>query len=132
MILDKTLIFCENKSLATGVSDVVNITKGGDAILHELTLVGVTPVAAAGGTKIVVALETSDTEAFTAYDTIFTSPDIVTAQMKAGSKVVATRMPRGAKCYLRMRITATGTFTGGTISLFMVTGDQHGYKEIGG
>lgn len=131
MILDTNLIFCEDKTIATGVTNTVDISAGGDALGNELTVVGTIPAAAAGGTKLVVAMETSDDSGFSSTKTLYTSPDILTAQMTGGAKVLAFRMPRCAKRYLRCRLTATGTFTAGTISLFMVTGDQHSFKEIG-
>lgn len=131
MILDEKLIFCEDKAIATGNSDVIDISAGGDALGNELTVVGITPTSAAGGTKLVIAIETSDDAAFGTTKTLYTSPDILTASMTGGAKILALRMPRGAKRYLRAKLTATGTFTAGTLSLFMVTGDQHSWKQIG-
>lgn len=131
MILDTNLIFCEDKTIATGNTDTIDIAAGGEALGNELTVVAITPTAAAGGTKLVIAMETSDDAAFGTATTLYTSPDILTAKMTSGAKVLALRMPRGAKRYLRCKLTATGTFTTGTLSLFMVTGDQHSFKQTG-
>lgn len=131
MILDTNLIFCEDKPIATGTTSVVDIQAGGDALGNELTVVGTISTAAAGGTKLGVSMETSDDAAFGTVSTLYVSPDILTASMTSGKRVLAFRMPRGAKRYLRCRLTATGTFTSGAISLFMVTGDQRSFKDIG-
>lgn len=131
MILDSNLIFCEDKTIASSNTNTVDISAGGDALGNELTVVGTISATAAGGTKLVVSMETADDEAFTVPKTLYTSPDIPVADMGRGKKVLAFRMPRGAKRFLRCKLTATGTFTAGKISLFMVTGDQHSYPEIG-
>lgn len=131
MILDSNLIFCEGLALSTaGASDVLDLTEGGDALGNELLIVCQCSEKAAGGTSFDVAIQTDDDSAFSAAKTLFSSGDILTADAAAGAKLFAVRVPRGTERYMRANVTASGSFTGGKLDIFLVVGDTHSWEDI--
>lgn len=118
-IRDKKCIFGEYAlSGGTGYSDVLDLGNAGDAY-DALWLVILGTIAGAGGTKIVASLETSDTEAFTTATTLFQTPEILLAALTAATEQARVRLPLGCKQYLRMKYTATGTFTAGKVETYL-------------
>jgi|GEM_PF-695928 len=132
MILEKDLIFCEGKELSGGdaATDVIDLVKGGDAIGDEMYLVGVCSAAGAGGTSAVFSLETSDASDFSTKKALYKSDEVPLAELTAGKKLFAVRVPRGCKRYLRGYIDVTGTFTAGKVDMFLVEGDHHSYEDL--
>ena len=126
MILDKNLVFCEGLELSggSGASDVVDLLNGGEALGRPLDVVAHATEDADGGTKITLAVQTSDDASFSSPQTLYVSPDIAAADIKAGKKLHAFKFPRGAKRYVRVYVTCTGTFTAGAVSVFCVAGDD--------
>lgn len=118
-IRDKKCIFPEYAlSGGTGYSDVVDAGDAGDAYEALLLVVRGTD-AGAGGTKVIVSLETSDTEAFTSAKTLYQSAEIALAALTADTEQARLRLPLGCKRYLRMKYTATGTFTAGKVEAYL-------------
>lgn len=129
MILDNELIFAYNQSLATGNSEkTIDLSSFGDALAEELYFVAVLGTAASGGTNVKLDLETSAAEGFSSAETLYTVT-VPTAKLKAGTTLAAVKMPRGAKRYLRVKVT-TDT-SAGTYSAFLNGGDQHGWETFG-
>ena len=132
MIIDKTLVFCSGQALSGGdaASDIIDLTKGGDALSDELVIMAKVTDAGAGGTSIVIKVQTDSSNAFSSPIDLFVSPTYLTAVLTANKKLFAVRMPRGAKRYLRAYIDVTGTFTAGKIDMFMVQGDSYSWQDI--
>lgn len=132
MILDASLIYKEGFALSGGAAatDVLDHVKGGDPLTDEPMVVATVPVAAAGGTSVKLALQTADDSAFASPTTLYTTEAIPLAKLTLGAKAAAFRLPRGLKRYSRIYVTPTGTFTAGALNIFMVSGDQHSYREI--
>lgn len=132
MILDATLRFAREQALSggTAATDVIDLVKGGNALACEPVVTIHMAEAAAGGTKAVFELQTSDSEAFTSPDTLWRSGEVLTAKMGKGAEVAAFRIPRGAKRYVRGYVTVTGTFTAGRFDMFVVSSEPRSYHDL--
>ena len=102
----------------TGASDVIETGFKGDAYVG-LWLVVRGIEAAAGGTSVVVKLQTASDESFTSPVDLFTSGSIALAALTSDTEHVKVRMPLGCDKYLRLKYEVTGTFTDGTIEGYL-------------
>lgn len=102
----------------TGASDVIETGFKGDAYVG-LWLVVRGIEAAAGGTSVVVKLQTASDESFTSPVDLFTSGSIALAALTSDTEHVKVRMPLGCNKYLRLKYEVTGTFTDGTIEGYL-------------
>lgn len=102
----------------TGASDVIETGFKGDAYVG-LWLVVRGIEAGAGGTSVVVKLQTASDEAFSSPADLFTSGAIALADLTEDTEHVKVRMPLGCDKYLRLKYEVTGTFTGGTMEGYL-------------
>lgn len=102
----------------TGASDVIETGFKGDAYVG-LWLVVRGIEAGAGGTSVVVKLQTASDEAFASPADLFTSGAIALADLTEDTEHVKVRMPLGCDKYLRLKYEVTGTFTGGTMEGYL-------------
>lgn len=102
----------------TGASDVIETGFKGDAYVG-LWLVVRGIEAGAGGTSVVVKLQTASDEAFSSPVDLFTSGAIELAALTEDTEHVKVRMPLGCDKYLRLKYEVTGTFTGGTMEGYL-------------
>lgn len=121
MFLDKMNEFTEGYALSSGAgsSDVIDLGAAGDAYKSLFLVAKTTGADAAGGTKVVIKLQTSDTEAFTAPTDLCISGDILLAALVKNKVLMKQRLPFGCKRYLRLNFTPTGTFTAGAVAGFL-------------
>ena len=105
MYIDKYKLFSEGQTLATGVStNTINRQVTGEAYV-PLFLAVTIDAALTAAQGLEVAIEHSDTPTGT-----YTKLVSFTAKKQSGL-VVAQRFPRGAKQYVRLQYTVTGTPT---------------------
>ncbi len=102
----------------TGASDVIETGFKGDAYVG-LWLVVRGIEAGAGGTSVVVKLQTASDEAFSSPVDLFTSGAIELAALTEDTEHVKVRMPLGCDKYLRLKYEVTGSFTGGTMEGYL-------------
>lgn len=102
----------------SGASDIIKTDVKGDAYIG-LWLVIRSINAGAGGTKVVIKLQTAGDAAFTTPKDLFITPEIALAALTADTEHVKVRLPLGCDKYLRLYFTATGTFTAGTIEGYL-------------
>ena len=102
----------------TGAGDVIETGFKGDAYVG-LWLVVRGIEAGAGGTSVVVKLQTASDEAFSSPADLFTSGPIALADLTEDTEHVKVRMPLGCDKYLRLKYEVTGTFTGGTMEGYL-------------
>lgn len=102
----------------TGVSDVIETGFKGDAYVG-LWLVVRGIEAGAGGTSVVVKLQTASDEAFSSPVDLFTSGAIELAALTEDTEHVKVRIPLGCDKYLRLKYEVTGSFTGGTMEGYL-------------
>lgn len=132
MINDLQLVYLWDAPLATTTnSDIVDILGGGgrgfcDPLRFTITQTG----AAAGGTAVTVALQTSDTVDFSS-PTVLTTTAALTTSTTSASVLASFATPSGMKRYSRVVITPTGTFTAGTISVFITYAEEFSFQELG-
>ena len=110
MILDRENIFFEKEAAeltAEMTSDIIR-TGGGNA--HNQMYLYVGPALESG--DIDLALETSDDEAFTSSATIIKG--------SFGTEAIKTRLPIGLKEYMRLKVTAASSPTGGKVTAALV------------
>lgn len=105
-------------SSGSGASDVIKTDVKGDAY-NALWLVIRSIAAAAGGTSVVVKLQTASDEAFTSPKDLFVSPAILTASLTENTELAKVRLPLGCDKHLRLKYEATGTFTAGTVEGYL-------------
>lgn len=77
----------------------------------------------AGTGKVTVAIQTSDTAAFSTVTTLATSPALTAADFNAGPWAV--KLPYGGKRYLRLKYTVDGTVTGLAVTAGLVLATSH-------
>lgn len=113
MKLDKYLEFCTDQALATAVSDnVLDLLSSGDDLSRTLNVFAkVEGGTMAGGTSMTAKLQTSADNS--TFEDLVTYPAATLAVINATGYIVPpTPLPSGLKRYLRLDLTASGTFTG--------------------
>ncbi len=126
MIYDRQNMFFKDQALsaATLTSDIIDVGPGeASDPLHMV--VDVTPDAGAG--KVTATLQTSDDSTFSTYSVLgeYESKTYTTSFTIAADKlahVIATKLPRGGKNYLRL--VAVSTFTDGKLTAGLVFDDD--------
>ncbi len=126
MIYDRQNRFFKDQALsaATLTSDIIDVGPGeASDPLHMV--VDVTPDAGAG--KVTATLQTSDDSTFSTYSVLgeyesktYTTSFTIAADTLA--HIIATKLPRGGKNYLRL--VAVSTFTDGKLTAGLVFDDD--------
>lgn len=115
MIFDQENIFLDNVEgntiTTSGVASTVLANVGGGDAEDPLFLVIAAPVALTGG-PFTAELQTSDSEDFGTKDTLAT----YSIQADVQGILVKSKMPYGAKKFLRLFLKGTGAGTGGKIT----------------
>lgn len=129
MIIDSLIHFGEVQLSTCGnLPKVINVAAAGDAIGDELYfhLRSCGGAAPAGGTGVTVKLQTSDAKNFSS------AVDLITATVKLehGKLTFAGRVPTGCRKYLRVNVTAQGSFSAGSVCAFLAEGPQHSYEDL--
>lgn len=135
MIIDSNLVLVDSAALSgTVTSNVVGLTslkKPGkfDAIPIYFGCTG----DVAGGTSIAVKLQQSDTSSGEFADVPGSSMTLLLADLQAiaaGGHAPYKYLPRGVtKPWIKMVVTATGTFTGGKFFAAIMREDDEPYEE---
>jgi hypothetical protein len=148
MILDRTLLLSDAQAITvTAVSsNVIDAGAAGTAFGHAAALrrnlaIGaaipflvqvVQDFTAGGAATLAIALQTADDEAFSSPVTVYTTPAIALADLKAGQRLfISDYLPKGVngkgitKRYWRLNYTvATGPMTAGKITAGVVAAVQ--------
>ena len=122
MLLDQTVIFSDAQALReTGAgTNILDLTAPGNAGMGRLVLIAHADTAFAGATQIVAALQTSSKADFSSDVTTLASVTLSATELANTDKnLFALGIPQGAKRYLRMYYTVTGTVTAGAITCFV-------------
>lgn len=131
MILDDNLIFFEDGALASGITSAAvplnSLKKPGRA--EPICVFCKVTEAGAGGTSIAVKLQECDTESGTYTDVAGSSETILTAALVKGAKVYLRWLPGAVKKnWLKVAVTATGTYTGGKLTAAIVRENDLPYE----
>ena len=131
MILDDNLILLDNASLTTTVTSnavaLNSLFKPGRA--EPIPLWVKCTEAGAGGTSIAIKLTESDTEAGVYSDVPGSAETVLTAALVKDAKIYHRFLPAGvSKPWLKISVTATGTYTSGKITAAIVREDEQPYE----
>lgn len=121
-MLDKELLYFDSKSItASENSKVINTGKGSAIGIEPLLIVQVEEdFTAAGAATLSLKLQSAIAEAFGTPIDEFTTKTFALADLKAGNRLLAMRLPFGMKEFTRIAATvATGPFTAGKLSAFI-------------
>lgn len=118
MILDANLLFSDaQKITGTATSEVVDLKAPGDAVGQELLIRAVVGEAFAGLTSLQIKIQTSADDS--TWEDVLLTPAIVAAKLTKGKEILAVRVPKGLKRYVRLNYTVSGTASAGTLTAFM-------------
>jgi len=121
MILDFENMFSKDQAVtATGTStNIIDLGPGDAGPSERLSLfVTADPAFTSTGT-LVVTLQSADDKAMASPDTPI-SFSLSNAQLLAGGKLIASRLPHGCKRYLSLNYTVTGTIADGKLTAGLV------------
>ena len=116
MKFDKYLTFCEEQALESGTTDSLDLKDSGDDLSRKLNVAAIVNGGnVAGGTSMTPKLQTSADNS--TFEDLATYPTKTLAQIQADGYIIEPQpLPAGLKRYVRLSLTASGTFTGaGTI-----------------
>lgn len=121
MLLDQNTMLSDGQELtATGASqNVIDLGAAGNTVPGALFAVCRVDKGFAGLTKLEVALQTADTEDFTAPVVLTSVTPDATGLAKDGQTIFAAAVPVGLKRFVRAYYTVTGSVTAGEISFFL-------------
>lgn len=123
MIIDNDLIMSEKQAVTeTAVSTkVLDFEVPGEAIVAPYFVVSCVEDATSADSSATVniSLETSDDKEFTSSEVKFSSGEIPLSGLKAGLRLVATRLPLGLKRYVRTKYTVSQPLTAGKFDAFL-------------
>ena len=122
MLIDQTIVFSDEQALrATGASThTLDLTAKANAPLGRLVLLAHADTAFSGATQIVAALQTSSKADFSSDVSTLASVTLTADQLADTEKnLFAFGIPQGAKRYLRMYYTVTGTVSAGALTCFV-------------
>lgn len=118
MILDANLLFSDAQEItSTANSTVVDLKAPGDAVGQELLIRAVVGETFTGLTSLQVKIQTSGDNS--AWEDVLLTPAIVAAKLTKGAEILAVRVPKGLKQYVRLNYTVSGTASAGTLTAFM-------------
>jgi hypothetical protein len=118
MILDANLLFSDaQKITSTATSEVVDLKAPGDAVGQELLIRAVVGEAFAGLTSLQIKIQTSADDS--TWEDVLLTPAIAAAKLTKGKEILAVRVPKGLKRYVRLNYTVSGTASAGTLTAFM-------------
>ncbi len=131
MILDDNLIFFDRASLGSAVSSAAvplnSLFKPGKA--EPIAVFVKVNETAATGTSITLKLQEADTEAGDYSDVPGSSETILTAALVKDAKIYQRFLPAGVtKQWLKISVTATGTYTAGKVTAAIVREDEQPYE----
>ena len=130
MILDDNLILLDNASLTTTVTSnavaLNSLFSPGKA--EPIPLWVKCTQAGAGGTSIAIKLTESDTESGAYTDVPGSAETVLTAALTKDAKIYQRFLPAGVtKQWLKISVTATGTYTTGKLTAAIVREDEQPY-----
>lgn len=134
MIIDSLLNF-GSATLSSGdgaCADIADTKAAGDALGDELYFhVKTGATAPAGGTSLIVKLQTCAVSAFSSgVVDLITTPSVALASLPANKFIYSGRIPAGSLRYLRAYVDVTGTFTAGAVECFITHGPQLGSETL--
>jgi hypothetical protein len=122
MLFDHDTLLSDGQAIVTNATSTNSYDAGGGArdllVGEPLYLVAqVTEAfAAAGAATLTIALETSASASFTSPTVLYTTPPRSVAELTLGARPLTTRVPTGARRYLRLVYTVgAGPFTAGRV-----------------
>ena len=121
MLLDKEQNFSLNQAITASAASTNAIQAKG-----EIAAGGPTPLIVqvvedfAGLTSLEVQLQTASDSAFTAPDTLFTTPVIPATKLKQGYVIPLSFLPEGNLGFIRLFYKVTGTATAGKLTAGVV------------
>ena len=120
MLLDQNAVLSDGQKItASGASaNMIDNGAAGNAVAGALFVVCRSDETFAGVTNLEVALQTSDTAAFTSFSAL-AKASFAAADLTAGKLLLAAPVSLGMKRYLRAYYTVTGTGTAGKLSCFL-------------
>lgn len=131
MIMDSLLEFGSINLASPGnLPDVIDTGAASKVVGNELYMVVQTGDASAvGGTSATVSLQTADSTAFSGAVELMSSPAVSSLDLKKDRIVFIGRMPvTGMKRYLRAKVETSGSFSAGSVKVFLVAGPQVNIK----
>ena len=122
-MLDKLNLMSDEQALTTTAASTSYIDQlaAGDAVGRELEAVVLVKTALTGGTSVNFQLQTDTDSAFGTAVTLAESGAVVAATLVAGYKW-RIRIPKGAKRYLRINYTISGSFSAGAVTAYLTDG----------
>lgn len=110
MFIDYNLILADGQAstVSAASTNYIDTLAAGDAITDGAWFIVIIKTAAVGGTSIAFDLRTDSSSAFGTETVLFSSGAIAVASLTANTTVVKTRIPLGAKRYLRGYATMVG------------------------
>jgi hypothetical protein len=120
MMTDRETTFSNNQAVTTGTQVSTDKYDGGVAGINintnrELQVLAVVGTTFAGGTSLKVDLVESAASDLSSPTVLATSGVIAEASLTAGTRLLATAVPRTSKRYLGLQFTTVGTHTAGTV-----------------
>jgi hypothetical protein len=118
MILDANLLFSHNARITTtAASTVVDLKAPGDAVGQELLIRAIVGEKFTGLTSLQIKIQTSANN--TDWEDVLLTPAIPAAKLTQGAEILAVRVPKGLKQYVRLNYVVSGTASTGTLTSFM-------------
>ena len=130
MIIDKALLFSDDQAITATAASTVKVTKAKAGGPHDEVwlYVKVGGVVFNTLTSLMIALQTSDTAAFTVATVLYQKSFLLAALDAINTELIKVIVPQGVLEYLRMYYTVTGTDpTTGTIWAGLVTDVKVGF-----
>jgi hypothetical protein len=121
MILDSQLIFEEAMEIpdasTVDAADHIDLQAAGVGGSGQLFFNAIVETAGAGGTSCAAVLyDSADDSAFTV---VMQSGSVALASLTSGAVLISASIPPGVRRYLKAALTGAGTFTAGTVNLFL-------------
>ena len=120
MLLDQNAMMSDKQAVkASGASEnIIDFGAAGNAVPGGLFAVCRADEAFSGVTQLKVALQTDDSEQFSAAEELM-SATFAQADLQAIKNLFALALPNGAKRFLRAYYTVSGSGTAGKLSCFL-------------
>ena len=137
MRLDSQLLFSDNQAVtSTAYSEnVVQIASTGNGLTeaafgYRVPLLIQVTEDFAGCTSITVAVETSETEDFTSYDTLAETSDVALANLTEGYRFAIGEIPKGNLGFMRLKYTVSVTATSGAVTAAIVDDLDNSFQDM--
>lgn len=121
MLLDQNAVLSDGQEITASAAsqNVIDLGAAGNAAAGALFAVCRVEKGFTGLTALTVALQTSDTEAFSAPVELASVTPAAAGLGKDGQLIFAAAVPAGLKRFVRAYYTVTGTVTAGSVSCFL-------------